>query len=858
LIVKKTMLPTITEYRDALLFEGAMKKYHNLEMVFDEHNEPVFSSGNYSVVFKMRDKETGKYYAVKYFTRDQENRSESYKLISKHLNATQSPYLVHFEYLEDEILLNSQLAGAREFPALVMEWVESKTLGEKLSELCQEEEQDGLFKLTCAFDQLAVFLLDQPFAHGDLNTDNILVESNGQLRLIDYDGMFTPEMDGQLARENGSPGFRHPLRTSKFFCPYIDDFSILLLSLSIHILAINPSIGKGKKFDDSILFTEGDLLQLNMTEAWNLIEQFRPNKEISPKLVLFYIACGNIPETKLLGMKQILLETSILVHNENILNHPNLIQFLDKNGWGFKDESGKIIIPSKYSDSTCFYEEFAAVCSDWKWGFINRTGQEVIPLKYEQVESFSNGFAAVRLDLKWGVIDRVGKEIITIKYDQVGTFSDGFVAVKLNGKWGYADKTGEEIIQLRYDQVKSFWSGFAPVCLEFKWGFIDRKGNEITPLIYEDVNSFSEGLADVKIHGKSGFVDCFGNQAIPPIFDWCSPFNYGFAIVSLDQKQILIDRTGKEDLRQISVECFSKELLLLFKNDKIGFMDWNFNELIYPQYDDVEWEVNGKQKMIGVKLKDKWGFIDRTGNEIISPIYDLGYSFSDEFAAVFTYGEWQIIDRTGKKITSLRYDIVTPLEDFGLAIVRMDGWEGKCGFIDQNFNEIIPPKYEDIIYRNGLISVSLFDKWGLFDRFGNEIIPPKYDIICSFNCGLATVSLNKKWGYINRTGMELIQPTYSNAYSFCEGLGAVCLNGKWGFIDHSGIELISLIFDDVQPFSDGLAEVKLNGKWGFINQKGEIKIAIKYDEVCHFYNGTARVAMDGKWSTVDRIGNLVQ
>lgn len=69
-------------------------------------------------------------------------------------------------------------------------------------------------------------LMPQPFAYGDLKSDNILVMDDGTLVLVDYDGMYAPAMKGQKARELGSPDFWHPARIGNDFDEHIDDFPL--------------------------------------------------------------------------------------------------------------------------------------------------------------------------------------------------------------------------------------------------------------------------------------------------------------------------------------------------------------------------------------------------------------------------------------------------------------------------------------------------------------------------------------------------------------------------------------------------------------------------------------------------------
>ena len=68
--------PLISEYVKAIQdASDNLDKLAYLAPVLDDHGEPYRSSGAFAVVFKMQDKSTGKYYALKCFTEEQEGAS---------------------------------------------------------------------------------------------------------------------------------------------------------------------------------------------------------------------------------------------------------------------------------------------------------------------------------------------------------------------------------------------------------------------------------------------------------------------------------------------------------------------------------------------------------------------------------------------------------------------------------------------------------------------------------------------------------------------------------------------------------------------------------------------------------------
>ena len=136
------------------------------------------------------------------------------------------------------------------------------------------------------------WLLSQEFAHGDLKPDNIIVREDGQLVLVDYDGMFVPAMRGQKSRELGSVDYRHPLRTEDLFDGSIDDFSIASIALSLKAISLNPELLNVFGVEDRLLFCAKDYQNISDSECLKAIQLLANDTELSQLLGLFYIAYG--------------------------------------------------------------------------------------------------------------------------------------------------------------------------------------------------------------------------------------------------------------------------------------------------------------------------------------------------------------------------------------------------------------------------------------------------------------------------------------------------------------------------------------------------------------------------------------
>lgn len=284
--------PLISEYIEAIKSaEDNFEELNFLRPVLDDEGQPVMSAGGFSVVFKMKDDRKGKLYAVKCFTKEQEGRSESYKLIADELEFVSSAYLTSIKYFENELFVDSSQSSKTEFPVVLMDWVEGIPMDKYIHE--KANDQFLLEMLAFRFSKLAMWLLAQPFAHGDLKPDNILIKENGSIVLVDYDGMYVQAMKGKKARELGSPNFRHPSRVEDIFDETIDDFSIALIALALKAFSLNKDLINDYCTNDYFLFKEKDYACLYSCKTMNYILNLVNDKELQSLLGTFMIALAN-------------------------------------------------------------------------------------------------------------------------------------------------------------------------------------------------------------------------------------------------------------------------------------------------------------------------------------------------------------------------------------------------------------------------------------------------------------------------------------------------------------------------------------------------------------------------------------
>lgn len=173
-----------------------------------------------------------------------------------------------------------------------------------------------------------------------------------------------------------------------------------------------------------------------------------------------------------------------------------LVPFKQDGKWGYRDNSGNVVISPRFELAHKFSPEgIAAVVDEKGWAYIDRAGHIAVrPLVVDNgPDYFREGLARFSRDGKVGFFDRHGKVVIHPLYAHAEPFFEGRAAVcegctaieegehraVRGGKWGFIDRAGRLVIPLRFAGAGNFENSRARVRLATEWLYIDRDGRTV-------------------------------------------------------------------------------------------------------------------------------------------------------------------------------------------------------------------------------------------------------------------------------------------------------------------------------------------------------------------------------------------
>lgn len=263
--------PSRAAYQDAMFNSGVVLVDRALKAGSVKQGKdglPLTASGGFSTVFRTHT--GGKEWAIRCFNANIGDAAAIYAAISKHLQLIQSPYFVGFEFQNDGIWM-----GKTKYPIVKMEWVD----GDLLKGFVQKHLRDPhmILALAEAWRRMLASLATARIAHGDLQHENLVISagSNGlEIRLIDYDTVVVPEIEGWTERNAGYPEYQHPCRrdlTQKHLT--VDNFSALVIHASLLALGKKPALWKDFQIETSsgLLFEQSDFTKPQSARAFTVL-----------------------------------------------------------------------------------------------------------------------------------------------------------------------------------------------------------------------------------------------------------------------------------------------------------------------------------------------------------------------------------------------------------------------------------------------------------------------------------------------------------------------------------------------------------------------------------------------------------
>ena len=387
--------PLISEYVKAIQDAGDnLEQLAYLTPVLDDHGEPYRSSGAFAVVFKMLDKSTGKYYALKCFTEEQEGRADAYRQIADELDMVDSPYITSVKYMEKELFVDSQ-CEEDEFPVLLMDWVEGETMETYISSnYCN---QYAMSMLCYRFGKMAAWLRSQSFAHGDVKPDNIIIRPDGSLTLVDYDGMFVSSMKGCKSPTVGTKDFSHPLRTMDDFDETIDDFSLASIALSLKAISMKSTLLDIYGASDRLLFSENDYRNPSNSKVISALQELMCDKDFCTLYSLFMLALAR-KELSAYSFRLFIGEkpniTSLM--DEDLSTKPTEEElkeaFVDEWGVKYSKDGRKLLRAPKVLIGAYSVKEGTRIICDLAFYFCDSPSEIVIPSSVTSIGDWAFSF----------------------------------------------------------------------------------------------------------------------------------------------------------------------------------------------------------------------------------------------------------------------------------------------------------------------------------------------------------------------------------------------------------------------------------------------------------------------------------
>lgn len=239
-----------------------------------DNDELVRYVGGFCVVFPFVTA-CNKKYAVRCWYVNVSKAKERIKIISAELQKVNLPYFVGFNYIDKGLSTNEGVQ-----PIVIMDWVDAMPLKQYIN--IHIHEADVLYSLADKFKTMVSELHKNKISHGDLQHGNIMINTVGNIVLVDYDSMYVSGLEDFDDEIKGLEGYQHPSRWDNLkMSSKADYFSELIIYTSILAFAKCPSLWEDRQvFDtETLLFSAEDIKSKGNAPIFKVLESIPETKD---------------------------------------------------------------------------------------------------------------------------------------------------------------------------------------------------------------------------------------------------------------------------------------------------------------------------------------------------------------------------------------------------------------------------------------------------------------------------------------------------------------------------------------------------------------------------------------------------
>lgn len=469
------------------------------------------------------------------------------------------------------------------------------------------------------------------------------------------------------------------------------------------------------------------------------------------------------------------------------------IPFHQEHGWGFLDESGKVMLTGLPELNEKYF------CGPLKDDFIitsenivGRNGALIRLENFTDVMDIGAGYLLATNNQKGALIHKSGWLADFPVVDNATMVNNRFVAVQQEKLWALFTLTGKQLTPFLFDALEARGQFLIASRASKKLliGF-----NNLLPFTKE---TYEPLVADeIKRYGSEYFW--MRNGALEQV---------------IDENLNVIIPFGRHSI------SFNALGLVITQNNLTTLYNW-------PSLNSI--------KLAHVSVAEPW-LITRNSGEKSSlhyiPIKQLTQHqadsiWFDQSLAITKHGDsirlWQSGDRFISLPTMENYKL--RLSKDSILFVLISGKTKTTVYEAASFRKVFASAFlPEPILKNFFLYESA-GKQGLLDGKGKIIMSAEYDAIL-YNNGIFSLLKNKQFGSYHPQSKKLIKPTFdSNLRSFGNNWLITRKKEKWGFLNLEGKTHTLFEFDEIEFWNDSLAIVKKAGKqWMYSIPRKKVKV----------------------------------